>query len=311
MKYLMMGAAALAIAACSQQTATSETEDHAAPAETEASDAGDQSASAALDAVLAAQSDETKARYQYRHPKETLEFFGVEPGMTVVDALPGEPGWYASILVPYLGPDGKLIGADYSMEMWPLFGGFATPEFLAARETWTTTYETEAGALRGEDGAEIGAFVFGSAPDDLAGTVDVVLMNRAAHHFNRFEDGRFFTEALSDIDMVLKPGGIVGVVQHRAPEDAPDAWAIGDNGYVKQSQIISVFENAGFELVGESEINANPNDQPVEGDFVWRLPPTLATTRDHETDEAQAELREQMIAIGESDRMTLKFKKPE
>ncbi len=309
----MMGAAALALAACAQEAP--EADEHAAPAETEMSEGeaagASQSASEKLAAVLEAQSDDTKARYQYRHPKETLEFLGVKPGMTVVDALPGEPGWWAPILVDYLGADGKLIGADYSMEMWPLFEGFATAEFLEKRQSWTDSYQAAASALGGEDSASVGAFVFGSAPAELAGTVDVVFMNRAAHHFNRLEGGRFFTEALADIDMVLKPGGIVGVVQHRAPEDAPDDWANGDNGYVKQSQIIAVFENAGFELLDMSEVNANPKDQPTTDDFVWRLPPTLATSRDHEADEAQAELREQMLAIGETDRMTLKFRKPE
>jgi len=317
MKYLMMSAAALALAACSQNASdSSEADSEAMTSETDIVEttedtAGDMTAAEKLDAVLAAQSDETKARYQYRHPKETLEFFGVEPGMTVVDTIPGEPGWYGNILIPYLGSDGKLIGADYSLEMWPLFTGFATPEFLENKKTWTEQYISAGEHVAGEDGTEIDAFVYGSAPERLAGTADVVLMMRAAHHFNRLEDGRFFTEALNDINMVLKPGGVVGVVQHRAPEDAPDEWAVGNAGYVKQSQIISVFENAGFELVDTSEINANPNDQPTTEDIVWRLPPTLGTTRNHEADEAQAELRAQMLAIGESDRMTLKFRKPE
>ena len=105
--------------------------------------------------------------------------------------------------------------------------------------------------------------------------------------------------------MILKPGGVVGVVQHRAAESADDGWANGDNGYVKQSRIISVFESAGFELVETSEINVNPRDQPTQEEFVWRLPPTLGTSQEDE------ELRAEMEAIGESDRMTLKFRKPE
>ena len=302
MKYLMMGAAAMTLAACSQNASDSSETDGAAMtsdtevAETTEDTVGDKTASEKLDAVLA---------YQYRHPKETLEFFGVEPGMTVVDTIPGTPGWYGNILIPYLGAEGTLIGADYSLEMWPFFTGFATPEFLENKKTWTEQYITAGEAVAGEDGAGIDAFVYGSAPERLAGTADVVLMMRAAHHFNRLEDGRFFTEALGDINMVLKPGGIVGVVQHRAAEDAPDEWAVGNAGYVKQSQIISVFENAGFELVDTSEINANPNDQPTAEDIVWRLPPTLGTSRDN------PELRAEMEAIGESDRMTLKFRKPE
>ncbi|WP_425409154.1 class I SAM-dependent methyltransferase [Hyphococcus sp.] len=313
MKYLFLGVAAIALGACSQDGSDNNAGNNTTERSSEttnrnnAVDAdGDQAAaSESLDAILDSQPDDVKARYQYRHPKETLEFFGVEPGMTVVDSLPGEPGWYGNILIPYLGAEGKLIGADYSTEMWPLFTNFATPEFLENRQTWSEQFITAAQDVAGEDGPQIDAFVYGSAPERLAGTADVVLMMRAAHHFNRLEDGRFFTEALDDINMILKPGGIVGVVQHRAPEDTPDEWAIGDAGYVKQTQIVSVFENAGFELVDESEINANPNDQPTTDDIVWRLPPSLATSGDN------PELRAEMQAIGESDRMTLKFRKPE
>jgi predicted methyltransferase len=260
---------------------------------------------AALTAALDAQDDDAKARYQYRHPRETLAFFGVTPGMTVVDTIPGEPGWYGKILIPYLGADGKLVGADYSLEMWPLFTGFATEEFLEKKKTWTDQYIAAGEAIAGESGADIGAFVYGSAPDEMANTVDVVLMMRAAHHFNRFEEGRFFTQALADIMKVLKPGGVVGVVQHRAQEDMPDEWAVGNAGYVKQSKIVSVFEAAGFEFDGASEINANPADRPTTEEFVWRLPPTYATSRDN------PDLKAQMQAIGESDRMTLRFRKPE
>ena len=301
MKYLMLGAAAFAIVACSQEAPSATEQPEAVIDEMNAG--GDEiSASDKLEAVLEAQSEETKARYQYRHPKETLEFFGVEPGMTVVDTLPGNP-WYSGILIDYLGPEGKVVGADYSEDMWTKFGDFSPP--AGAKATWAADWTADAESWRDDDGdAAVGAFAYGSAPDDMAGTVDVVLMIRAVHHFNRLE-GDYFTEALADTMKVLKPGGIVGVVQHRAQEDMPDDWAKGDNGYVKQSQIVSVFEAAGFELVGSSDVNANPADRPTAEDFVWRLPPTLATSRDNE------ELKAQMIAIGESDRMTLKFKKPE
>lgn len=313
MKYLMMGAAALVLAACSQETSTApETDESAATAETETTEAADEAmetgdemtASEKLDAVLAAQSDEDKARYQYRHPKETLEFFGVEPGMTVVDTLPGNP-WYSGILIDYLGPDGKVIGADYGAEMWTKFGDYSPPP--EEKANWAADWTADAESWRDDDGdAAVAAFAYGSVPEEMAGTVDVVLQMRSLHHFNRLEDeGGYMTQALSDMMTLLKPGGVVGVVQHRAPEGNSDEWAEGDNGYLKQSQVIAAFENAGFELVDTSEINANPKDQPTEEDFVWRLPPTLATSAENE------ELRAQMTEIGESDRMTLKFRKPE
>jgi predicted methyltransferase len=102
---------------------------------------------------------------------------------------------------------------------------------------------------------------------------------------------------------MLKADGLVGVVQHRAPESATDEWADGNNGYLKQSAVIDLFEKAGFELVASSEINANPRDKPGPEDDVWRLPPSLRTSKDN------PELRDAMLAIGESDRMTLLFRK--
>ena len=258
-----------------------------------------------LDAAIAdpARGD-AAARDQYRHPKETIEFFGIEPGMTVVDTLPGG-GWYSKILLSYLGPDGKVIGADYSQEMWPLFGGFANAEFLEGKKTWTTSWVGDASGWV-DGGAQLAAFQFDELPADMAGTADAILFVRSLHHFNRFEkEGGFLTKALADTMTVLKPGGVVGVVQHRGPESNDDVWAEGDNGYLKQSQVIAAFEAAGFEFVESSEINANPADVPNNEDIVWRLPPALGTSGEDET------LREQMQAIGESDRMTLKFRKPE
>jgi len=254
-----------------------------------------------LDAVLAAQSDADKARYTARHPKEMLEFFGVAPGMTVVDTLPGDV-WFAGILMDYLGPQGKVIAADYSKEMWQLFGDYAPKPEERAR--WTAEFTSKMAAKRGADDAAVVAVHYGEIPDDLAGTADVILVSRAVHHWMRLEDkGQWMSKALADMNKMLKPGGIVGVEAHRAPETSPDAWAKGDQGYVKQSAVIAAFEKAGFELVEASEINANPKDQPTEKDFVWRLPPTLATSQN------DPELKAKMEDIGESDRMTLKFRK--
>ena len=128
---------------------------------------------------------------------------------------------------------------------------------------------------------------------------------RAIHHLTRFEDkGAFFTEAIADSFRVLKSGGIVGIVQHQAREDRPDAWANGDNGYVKKSYVITAMKAAGFEFVGESDINENPKDLAKEGDKVWRLPPTLGVDKENK------DLLNAMSEIGESNRMTLKFRKP-
>jgi predicted methyltransferase len=257
-----------------------------------------------LEAVLDAQSETIKARYQYRHPQGTIDFFGVMPGMTIVEVLPGG-GWYTRILLPFLGRDGHLIGADYALDMYPKFG-FYDDEILAAKKSWISDWTAEAESWRDDDSASVSAFVLGSMPDELAGTVDAVLFIRALHNLNRFEDdGGYLTAALDDAYRVLKPGGIVGVVQHLSDNHMPDEWADGSNGYLKERLVIARMEAAGFEFWSGSGINANDRDQPGEEDFVWRLPPTLAGSED------DSELRVAMQAIGESNRMTMLFRKPE
>lgn len=256
-----------------------------------------------LAAVLAAQPDEVKARYEWRHPRETMEFFGIAPGTTVVEVLPGG-GWYTKILLPYLGSEGSYIGADYAAAMFALFGFFGE-DFLQKKETWVTDFTAEAGGWAGENGPSVAAFALGSMPDTLQGTADAILFVRALHNLARFEgEGGYLTAALEDAFDVLKPGGVVGVVQHEARPDMPDEWASGANGYLKKDFVIRRFEAAGFELVGESDINQNPADQPTTEDIVWRLPPSLMTSRE------DAELKAKMEAVGESNRMTLKFRKP-
>lgn len=256
------------------------------------------------DAIFASMPDEVQARYQYRHPAETLEFFGIRPGMTVVEALPGG-GWYSRLLVPYLGEDGRLIGANYAHDMWPKFG-FFDQAFIDSMATWTTDWPQQAEDWRGEGGALVEAFEFGSMPADLAGQADAVLLIRALHNLARFEsDGGFLSTALQDVHQVLKPGGIVGVVQHEARPEMPDEWASGASGYLKKQFVIDRMTEAGFEFLDDSDINENPNDQPTTEDVVWRLPPSLMTSRDN------PELRAEMSAIGESNRMTLKFRKAE
>lgn len=316
MKHLLWSASALVLIACggengattdSQPASESNMEETAAVEQEAAPSAAEQ-----LDAVLAAQDDDAKARYQYRHPKETLMFFGVEPGMTVVDTLPGSV-WYAGILSDYLGSDGRVIGANFSLDQRKTMGGrYASDEYQTENANWPETWAAERNAENDDDNAPYSAFFYGSLPEEMEGSADVVLMVRAAHHFNRTEEaGGYFTQAVEDAYAVLKPGGVLGIVQHRAPEGNSDEWAVGNNGYIKQSHVIDFVTSNGFELVESSEINANPDDQPTEEDYVWRLPPSLGTTRDHETDEVQAELRAQLQAIGESDRMTVKFRKPE
>ncbi len=256
-----------------------------------------------LDSILAAQSDEHKARYDARNPKATLEFFEVAPGDTVFEALPGG-GWYTKILLPLLGPEGKLIGASYSPAMGQDSGN-ATPESIARREAWPTTWPAAVAEWGIENGAAVSAVNFGAVPDELAGTADKALFIRALHGLAGYEaDGGYLSAALADTFKVLKSGGMLGVVQHAAREDRSDEWANGKSGYLKESFVVEMATKAGFELVASSDINANELDQADEGDSVWRLPPSLSGAADNPEQAAK------MAAIGESNRMTLKFRKP-
>ena len=278
----------------------------AEPAEAESSRAEavpEAGAGERLQAVLAAQPAEVQARYPDRNPAETLAFFGIEPGMTVVELLPGG-GWYSRILAGYLGADGTLIGVNYPQDIWPLFG-FMDEERIAGMATWAEDWPQQAADWAVEDPARYQAFVLGELPEDLVGTADAVVMIRALHNLARFDaEHGFMQPALADVYAVLKPGGIVGVVQHEARPDMPDEWATGENGYLKRDFVIARFEAAGFERVDESDINANPRDQPTVEDSVWRLPPSLRGADDEQNRAAR-------LAIGESNRMTLKFRKPE
>ncbi len=259
--------------------------------------------SSKLARALSQQDEAAQARYGARNPQETMEFFGIAPGMTVIEALPGG-GWYSKILLPYLGKDGRLIGVDYSQEMWPLFG-FFPPEQIEKKKTWTADWTKEASGWRNDGDAYVAAFKFGSMPATMSGKADAVLFIRALHNLNRFEsNGGYLSTALNDAMRTLKPGGIVGIVQHRAPADAPADSVSGNRGYLKQADVVTFMEKAGFEFVGASEINANPMDVPGAKDIVWRLPPSMVTSRE------DADLRAKMKKIGESDRMTLKFRKP-
>lgn len=255
----------------------------------------------ALKNAVSARSEDEQARDSARHPAQTLAFFRVAPGMRVAEALPGG-GWYSKILAPYLGANGALYAANYNDDMWEMFG-FFSPEAIAERVANNAKFPAKVAEMT-DNNIETGTFTFATLPDELAGSFDRVLFVRALHNLNRFEDkAGTMSQALAATHKMLKKGGMVGVVQHRLPESAAAEGADGSRGYLKQSDVIAAFNKAGFELMAESEINANSKDQPGAKDIVWRLPPSLATSRE------DAALREQMQAIGESDRMTLLFKK--
>jgi|TARA_B100000768_G_scaffold173036_1_gene181898 predicted methyltransferase len=298
MRFLIILAASIIFGACSQpevnQTLTAEVMPMAGSTTIATNE---------LSAILAAQPEAVQDRYVYRHPEETLNFFGIKPGMTVVEVLPGG-GWYSKLLLPHLGTEGQLVGANYPRDIWPLFG-FFSEERIAKLATWTTDWPAGAQEWRSDNSASVSAFEFGKASESLRGTADAVLFFRALHNLARFENqGEFLTTAIADSYNVLKPGGIAGVVQHHAPDSASDEWADGSRGYLKKAFVITKMQAAGFEFLASSDVNANSKDEPTVEDVVWRLPPTLRGAKD------DAEQAAKMLAIGESNRMTLKFRKP-
>src|SRR5690606_38602327 len=176
------------------------------------SDQADRDSGARLEQVLDSQSAETKSRYPYRNPAETLRFFGITPGMTVAEVLPGG-GWYSQILAPYLGNEGTLIGIDYPLPIFENFD-FATPEFMEKRKSWPAEWVANRADWGGDNAARLEAYRFDGIPASLNGTVDSVLFIRALHNLVRYEvDGQHFSHALSVCHDLLKPGGTIGIVQ--------------------------------------------------------------------------------------------------
>ena len=242
----------------------------------------------ALDAAISgAHRDSTNvARDVYRHPKETLSFFGITPDMEVLEILPGG-GWYTEILAPYLRDDGLLavasFGHEHSVEYLRGIHNKLVEKFDGAPEIYG---KVVLGVFQGETYLEN----FEDA------SFDMVLTFRNTHNWIR-RGG--VEDIYRSFYRVLKPGGILGVVQHRA-EAGSDAKVTAEMGYVPESYIIGLLEGIGFELTDKSETNANPKDTRDYPKGVWTLPPTY---RLGETDRAK------YTAIGESDRMTMKFVK--
>jgi predicted methyltransferase len=232
---------------------------------------------------------EDKARDQFRHPAETLAFFHVGPHMKVGEYSPGG-GWYTRLLGHYLGGEGQLVGVYLN----PLS---ASPD--PARQQRVRDQAAGFGKeVAGYTGLPAEHFS-GITLDNLEGqkgTFDRILLMRALH--NPLRMGILDTE-LRAMRELLKDDGMIGVEQHRAKPDAPWAYANGSKGYLRQEDVIDIMRINGFELVAASEINANPKDTADHPEGVWEMPPTLATKR------------EDLKGLGESDRMTLLFKKAE
>ncbi len=241
-----------------------------------------ESAGKALERAIAAphRGPANRLRDQYRHPAKTLAFFGVKPGHNVVELWPGA-GWYTEILAPYLAERGDLTVAT------PLERTEGTRKLLNSNASIYGRVKLATFPMK-EGGTTV-------AP----GSMDVVLTFRNVHNW-RFGGKDSAQDAFNQIYAMLKPGGVLGVVEHRLPETMDSALE-EKSGYMKRSSIMAFATKAGFKLKAESRINANPKDTHDWPNGVWTLPPVY---RLGDVD------REKYAAIGESDRMTLKFVKP-
>ena len=231
--------------------------------------------------------EDNRKRDEFRHPVETLRFFQVAPEMTVVEVWPGM-GWYTEILAPYLKDSGKLYAAHF-------VASSEVPYFNKIRGEFSAKLAADPDNYGGVEVVELNPGRSLLAIAD--GSADRVLTFRNVHNWLRDNSEQ---KAFELFFKALKPGGMLGVVEHRAPQDKDRQWML-DNGYVTEAYVIELAENAGFTLVERSDINSNPSDNAEHPSGVWSLPPTL---RLGDTD------REKYLAIGESDRMTLLFAKP-
>ena len=225
------------------------------------------------------------ARDAFRHPTEVLRFFGVKDDSTVVEILPGSRGYYLEILAPYLKEKGLYIAANRDQ--------MARPKYLADHRKLLARLEAEPALY-----SKVLVTKYNADRHEIAppGSADFVLTFRNLHNWVKRDQ---IEGALRAIHKALKPGGVLGVVDHRGRTDLPQE-AQNKTGYLRQDLAIELIEKGGFKLVASSEINANPKDTKDHPEGVWTLPPSF---RLKDKDRAKYQ------AIGESDRFTLKFVK--
>jgi predicted methyltransferase len=231
---------------------------------------------------------EDKARDQFRKPAETLAFFHVGPHMKVGEYAPGG-GWYSRLLGHYLGGEGKLVGIFAN----PLTASSDPARQQRVRDA-AAKFPADVAGFTGLPAEKFAGITLETIPADQKGTFDRILVMRAMH--NLLRSGTADTE-LRAMRELLKDDGLLGIEQHRAKADAAWSYANGTKGYLRQQDVIDFMRVNGFELVGTSEILANPKDSADHKEGVWEMPPVLATKR------------EDLKGLGESDRMTLLFKK--
>lgn len=236
--------------------------------------------------------DKDRARDAYRRPADTLAFFQVAPDMKVGEYAPGGE-WYSRLLGLYLGPRGKLVGLYFD----PTSGAFNEKSQQGIRDG-AAKYPADIAGWSGQPVERFSAFTLDAVPAAEKGTFDRILIMRMMHNLLRWNIADREIKAMRDL---LKPGGMIGIEQHRAKPDAPYSYTDGSKGYLREKDVIAFMELNGFDYVGSSMANANPKDPANWPGGVWTLPPSLSGAKDED--------KARLQAIGESDRMTLLFRK--
>lgn len=231
---------------------------------------------------------EDRARDRYRHPSETLAFFNVAPDMKVGEYAPGG-GWYSRLLGHYLGGEGRLVGLFFD----PTKGPFNSENQQQIRDS-ASKFSADVAGFTGLSAERFTGYTLDAVPESEKGTLDRILIIRMMHNILRWNMADSEIRAMREL---LKDDGMIGIVQHRAKGDAPYSYADGNKGYLREGDVIAFMQVHGFELIGKSEVNANPKDSANHERGVWEMPPSLATKR------------EDLKGLGESDRMTLLFRK--
>jgi predicted methyltransferase len=243
-------------------------------------------------------SPENIERNRYRHPVGTLTFLGLEDGMTVMEIWPGA-GWYTEILAPVMRDNGQFIAATWDVDV---------PDQPGYRYRLQTAL-LEKFAARPDLYDQVAVAPFSPPQSASLGdpeTIDLLLTFRNTHGWVGDGVADFI---FAEFARVLKPGGILGVVQHRAKPGADPAVSAG-TGYVSEQAVIEHARKAGLYLEARSEVNANPADSKDYERGVWSLPPGLAMCNEITGDDEIEACRDKYRALGESDRMTLRFRKP-
>lgn len=236
--------------------------------------------------------DKDRARDAYRRPADTLAFFQVAPDMKVGEYAPGGE-WYSRLLGLYLGPRGKLVGLYFD----PTSGAFNEKSQQGIRDG-AAKYPADIAGWSGQPVERFSAFTLDAVPAAEKGTFDRILIMRMMHNLLRWNIADREIKAMRDL---LKPGGMIGIEQHRAKPDAPYSYTDGSKGYLREKDVIAFMELNGFDYVGSSMANANPKDPANWPGGVWTLPPSLSGAKDED--------KARLQTIGESDRMTLLFRK--